>query len=250
MSRPLIGVTVSEIRSKRDAQRIAHGEPVQTEMTLGLAYMRAIERAGGLPVALAPLAAGSVEQLLDHLGGLLISGGPDLDPVAYGAEAHPQLGPTDRAVDAFELALCREADARGMPILGICRGAQILNVARRGTLHQHIPDVNDGTIEHRQLESGDRWTQEVRVAPGSALEQVVGNGPLQVNSFHHQAIDRLGFGLRPVGWSEDGLIEAVEDADGRLVLGVQWHAETLIERPEHLALFERLVGTATLAPLL
>lgn len=249
MSRPLIGVTVSEIRSKQDAQRIAHGEPTQTEMTLGLAYMRAVERAGGLPVALAPLDPDSVEPLLDHLGGLLLTGGPDLDPSAYGAEAHPEIGPTDAAVDAFELALCRQADARGLPILGICRGAQVLNVARGGTLHQHVPRLGDGALQHRQLESGDRTTHTVSVSADSALAQIVGAGPVQVNSFHHQAIDRLGLALGPVAWAEDDLVEAIEDLDGRFVLGVQWHAETLIDRREHLALFERLVEVAALPAL-
>jgi putative glutamine amidotransferase len=239
MSRPLIGVTVSEIRSKRDAQRIAHGEPTQTEMTLGLAYMRAVERAGGLPVALA----------LDHLGGLLLTGGPDLDPGAYSANAHPELGPTDSAVDAFELALCRQADARGLPILGICRGAQVLNVARGGTLHQHVPELGDGMLKHRQLEPGDRTTHTVDVSADSALAQITGAGAVQVNSFHHQAVDRLGLALGPVAWAEDGLVEAIEDLDGRFVLGVQWHAETLIERSEHVALFERLVELAALPAL-
>jgi putative glutamine amidotransferase len=249
MSRPLIGVTVSEIRSKRDAQRIPQGEPTQTEMTLGLAYMRAVERAGGLPVALAPLDPDSVEPLLDHLGGLLLTGGPDIDPSAYGADAHPELGPTDSAVDAFELALCRQADARGLPILGICRGAQVLNVARGGTLHQHVPELGDGALQHRQLEPGDRTTHTVDVSLDSALAQITGAGAVQVNSFHHQAVDRLGVALGPVAWAEDGLVEAIEDLDGCFVLGVQWHAETLIERSEHLALFERLVELAALPAL-
>lgn len=247
MSKPLIGVTVSEIRSKERAQSVAHGEPTQTEMTLGLDYMRAVERAGGLPVALAPLADSSVEHLLEHLGGLLITGGPDLDPAGYGAAAHPELGPTDSQVDAFELALCRRADAQGMPILGICRGAQVLNVVRGGTLHQHIPDLNGGALEHRQREPGYQSTHAVQVAPDSSLAQTTGGGPVEVNSFHHQTVDRLGLGLRACAWSADGLIEAIEDVDGRFVIGVQWHAETLLEHPEQLALFERLVEMASLA---
>ncbi|MHB8243082.1 MAG: gamma-glutamyl-gamma-aminobutyrate hydrolase family protein [Solirubrobacteraceae bacterium] len=245
----MIGVTVSEIRAKEEAQRVPHGEPTQTEMTLGLAYMRAVERAGGLPVALAPLGTDSVEQLLDHLAGLLITGGPDLDPSCYGAERHSELGPTDSGVDAFEIALCKHGDARAMPMLGICRGAQVLNVSRQGTLHQHVPDVYGTVLQHRQSEPGDQSTHEVRLASDSRLAEIVGAGPLPVNSFHHQAIERLGTGLRPVAWSQDELIEAVEDVDGRYVLGVQWHAETLVERPEQLALFERLVEAASLAAL-
>jgi len=245
----MIGVTVSEIRAKEDAQRVRHGEPTQTEMTLGLSYMRAIERAGGLPVALPPLTSENVDPLLDRLSGLLLTGGPDLDPACYGAEPHPELGPIDHDVDVFEIALCRRADRRGIPILGICRGAQVLNVARQGSLIQHLPDTISATIEHRQPEPGDRTTHEVRVAPDSGLAQTTGGGPVQVNSFHHQAIDRLGVGLRPVAWAQDGVIEAVETVEGQeghFVLGVQWHAETLIDEAEQLALFERLVQAAAL----
>jgi putative glutamine amidotransferase len=248
MKKPIIGVTVSEIRAKEDAQRVRHGEPTQTEMTLGLSYMRAVERAGGLPVALPPLRDENVGPLLEQLSGLLLTGGPDIDPACYGAERHPELGPIDHDVDVFEIELCRQADRRGLPILGICRGAQVLNVAREGTLIQHLPD-RGGSIEHRQSEPGDRTTHEVQVAPDSGLAQTTGGGPVRVNSFHHQAIDRLGAGLRPVAWAADGVVEAVEDparADGQLVLGVQWHAETLTKEAEQLALFERLVQAAEL----
>jgi len=250
MGKPIIGVTVSEIRAKEDAQRVRHGEPTQTEMTLGLAYMRAIERAGGLPVALPPLKNENVDPLLDQLSGLLLTGGPDLDPACYGAEPHPELGPIDHDVDVFEVALCRQADRRGMPILGICRGAQVLNVARQGSLIQHLPEIlSSGAIEHRQVEPGDRTTHVVQVAPDSGLAQTTGGGPVDVNSFHHQAIDRLGLGLRAVAWAQDGVIEAIEadeEQGGHFVLGVQWHAETLIEEAEQLALFERLVAAAEL----
>jgi putative glutamine amidotransferase len=245
-NKPMIGVTVSEIRAKEDAQRVRHGEPTQTEMTLGLSYMRAVERAGGLPVALPPLRDENVGPLLGQLSGLLLTGGPDIDPACYGAEAHPELGPIDHDVDVFEIELCRQADRRGLPILGICRGAQVLNVAREGTLIQHLPEIANGTLEHRQTEPGDRTTHVVQVAPDSGLAQTTGGGPVQVNSFHHQAIDRLGAGLRPVAWAEDGVVEAVEDPDNgeQLVLGVQWHAETLTAEAEQLALFERLVQAA------
>ena len=249
MSRPVIGVTVSEIRQKEHVQNVLHGEPTHTEMTLGLSYMRAVEMAGGLPVALPPLNTESVDALLDHLSGLLLTGGPDLDPSTYGAAPHPELGPIDPVVDAFELALCRDAYRRRMPILGICRGAQLLNVARQGTLHQHLPEFTDGSIEHRQKQPGTQTSHEVRVAPDSSLAQTTGGGPVKVNSFHHQAIDRIGLDLRAVAWSRDGLIEAIEDQDrrhqdGRFVLGVQWHAETLIADAEQLSLFKRLVDAA------
>jgi putative glutamine amidotransferase len=248
MSRPLIGVTVSEIRSKEDAQRVRHGEPNQTEMTLGLAYMRAVELAGGLPVALPPLGQETAEELLEHLAGLLLTGGPDLHPSCYHAEPHIQLGPTDISVDAFELALCSHADRLRMPILGICRGAQVINVARGGTLHQHLPNFTDGSIQHRQMEPGDLTTHEVQVAPDSGLAQTTGGGPVKVNSFHHQAVQDLGLDLRAVAWAGDGVIEGIEDPDARFLLGVQWHAETLVQEAEQLALFERLVDAARLTP--
>jgi putative glutamine amidotransferase len=248
VSKPLIGVTVSEIRSKEDAQRVRHGEPHQTEMTLGLAYMRAVEQAGGLPVALPPLGQQTADQLLDHLSGLLLTGGPDLHPSCYRAEPDPQLGPTDTAVDAFEIALCSHADKRDLPVLGICRGAQVMNVARGGTLHQHVPDVTDGSINHRQSEPGDRTTHEVLVSPDSGLAQATGGGPVSVNSFHHQSVWQLGLDLRAVAWSSDGLIEGIEDPAARFHLGVQWHAETLVHEAEQLALFERLVQAARLTP--
>jgi len=247
----MIGVTVSEIRHKHDVQNVLHGEPTQTEMTLGLAYLRAVEMAGGLAVALPPFTMENVDSVLDHLDGLLLTGGPDLDPSCYGAEPHPQLGPTDPVVDAFEIELCRTAYRRGMPILGICRGTQVINVARQGTLHQHVPDFIKGVVEHRQALPGHHTTHEVRVAPDSSLAQTTGGGPVMVNSFHHQAIDRLGLDLRPVAWSKDGLIEAVEAKGGQFgkrgqfVVGVQWHAETLVGEAEQLALFEQLIEAAS-----
>ncbi|HEY4895984.1 MAG TPA: gamma-glutamyl-gamma-aminobutyrate hydrolase family protein [Solirubrobacteraceae bacterium] len=244
MTRPLIGVTVSEIRCKQAAQSVRHGEPTQTEMTLGLPYMRAIERAGGIPVAVPPLEGEGIADLLEHVSGVLLTGGPDLDPAFYGCDPHPELGPLDASVDAFEIAMCRHADGQGLPILGVCRGAQVLNVARGGTLHQHLPDLTGGDVEHRQPEPGDRTTHDVLVAPDSRLAQTTGGGPVAVNTFHHQAVERLGEGLRPVAWAPDGIIEAIEGEDGPFALGVQWHAETLIGEAEQLALFALLVDAA------
>ncbi len=136
--RPLIGVTTSELRAYATGTLRRHGEPPLPEMALGMTYLRAIDGAGGMPVVLPPL--GDAEALLERLDGVCLSGGPDLDPDAYGApERHAELGPTEPGLDAFELALARAADERGLPLLGICRGAQTLNVARGGTLHQHLP---------------------------------------------------------------------------------------------------------------
>jgi putative glutamine amidotransferase len=234
--RPLIGVTTSELRAGTAGTLRRHGDPPHPEMALGMTYLRAIEAAGGMPVVLPPL--GDAEAYLERLDGVCLSGGPDLDPAAYGAaERHAELGPTEPDLDAFELALAREALERGTPVLGVCRGAQALNVALGGTLHQHLPG-------HRQTEPATASTHTVHVEAGSLLAQLVGTRPLRVNSFHHQAVDALGRGLRAVAHSADGAIEAIEAAGPQFVLGVQWHAEGLAQQPRHGALFEALVAAA------
>jgi putative glutamine amidotransferase len=240
--RPLIGVTTSEVRSVEKPTE--QGEPPQREMTLGLQYLRAVERAGGLPVVLSPLEPDAIDSLLDHLSGVCLSGGPDLHPNGYDAEAHEMLGPTWPELDAFELELARRADARGVPILGICRGAQALNIARGGSLHQHLPDVTDGSIEHRQQAPARTSTHGVRVQRRSAIGRALRAGTAAVNTFHHQAVDVLGSGLRAVAHAPDGIIEAIEATDRPHFRGVQWHAETLVDRPAHLALFHDLVQAA------
>ncbi len=234
--KPLIGVTTSELRSSGAGTLRRHGEPPHAEMALGMTYLRAIDGAGGIPVVLPPL--GDAVAFLDRLDGICLSGGPDLDPDAYGAvERHAELGPTEPGLDAFELALARAADKRGLPILGVCRGAQALNVSRGGTLHQHIPG-------HRQTEPATATTHTVHVEPGTALAELIGTDILRVNSFHHQAVERLGRGLRAVASAADGTVEAIEAAGPRFLVGVQWHAEGLIAHSRHMALFEALVAAA------
>jgi putative glutamine amidotransferase len=235
--RPLIGVTTSELRASGACTLRRQGEPAHAEMALGMTYLRALERAGAMPVVLPPLGE-DVEALLDRLDGVCLSGGPDLDPDAYGAaERHAELGPTEPSLDAFELALARAADRRGIPLLGICRGAQALNVARGGTLVQHVPG-------HRQAAPGTEVTETIEVVAGSRLARLVGAGPHEVNSFHHQAVDVLGSRLRVSARAADGTVEAIESVDGALFLGVQWHAESLAADPAQLALFEALVQSA------
>jgi putative glutamine amidotransferase len=243
-TRPLIGVTTSEVRLREHTKPLAEADPPQAEMALGMVYMRAVEAAGGLPVVLPPLALEAILPLLDRLSGLCLSGGPDLDPTGYGAVAGPHLGPTEPQLDTFELALARRADARGLPVLGICRGAQALNVARGGTLHQHLADVTDGSIEHRQTLPGRVPTHTVRIEHGSRLAATMGVTETTVNSFHHQAADRLGTGLHAVAWSPDGVVEGLESDGASFLLGVQWHAETLVDRPEHGELFAALVAAS------
>ena len=234
---PLIGITTSEVRRPEISHPLPESEPPQPELALGMPYVRALARSGAIPVVLPPLPLELVPALLQPLAGVCLSGGPDIDPATYGAEPHAELGPVEPDMDAFELAVARHADAGGLPILGICRGAQTLNIARGGTLYQHVPD-------HRQTEPGWAVTHDVAIEPGSLLARAVGAGALRVNSFHHQAVERLGDGLRAVAWAPDGTVEGIEGEDGRFVLGVQWHAEGLVGVPAHLALFETLVREA------
>jgi putative glutamine amidotransferase len=239
--RPLIGVTTSEMRHAESINPTPEGEPpARLEMALGLPYLQGLEAAGALPMVMPPLAEDAIEPLLDRLDGICLSGGPDLDPEGYGATPHPELGPIEPDLDRFELAVARRADARGMPILAICRGTQALNVVRGGALHQHLPEIST-EIAHRQQIPGDQPSHPVRVDPESRLAAVLGGSELDVNSFHHQAIDRLGEGLRVSARAPDGTIEAVEDPDRPFLIGVQWHAETLVHRPYEAALFRKFV---------
>jgi putative glutamine amidotransferase len=241
--RPLIGVTTSEVRPKERVNPVPEGEPLGKEMALGITYLKAIEEAGGLPLVMPPLAEEAIEPLLDRLDGICLSGGPDLDPSLYEAEPHPELGPIEPELDRFELAVAARADAREMPILAICRGTQALNIVRGGALHQHLPDISE-EIGHRQTIASTEASHAVEVDPDSHLAEVMGGDEVEiadVNSFHHQAIDRLGDGLRVSARAPDGTVEAIEDPSRRFLIGVQWHAETLVHREPEAELFRSFV---------
>lgn len=242
--RPLIGVTTSEVRRAETISPTPEGEPPHHEMALGLVYMRAIEAAGGLPMVIPPMQLDAVEPLLDRLSGICLSGGPDLDPETYGQQPDPHLGPTEPDLDRFELAVASAADQRELPLLAICRGTQALNVVRGGTLVQHLPDHDDDGIAHRQRLPGNQPSHPIRIDPGSRLAATIGPGGIAVNSFHHQAIDRLGGALDATAWTSDGTIEAVEDPGRDFLIGVQWHAELMVEREQEQALFRAFVATA------
>jgi len=240
-ARPLIAVTTSELRRPEDVSARPHGEPPKLEMALATLYPEAIERAGGIPVIVPLLRPDAIAALIDRVDGVCLPGGPDVQPSVYGAEPHSELGPTEPRVDAVELALVRAADRRKLPILGICRGMQLLNVARGGTLHQHLPDVAGTGVEHRQPEHGSVTTHRIETASHSRLRATLGGPTIEVNSFHHQAVQTLGKGLVATAWALDGTIEAIENPGDRLVVGVQWHAEGL---GAHDPLFELLIAAA------
>lgn len=243
--RPLIGVTTSEVRVPDHVDPLPQSDRRQTEMALGMKYLDAIEQAGGLPLVMPPLEADAVDPLLDRLDGLCLSGGPDMDPGTYGGRYHPKLGPTEPFLDRFELALAREADARGLPILAICRGQQLLNVARGGTLYQDLPDQRAGDVAHRLPGRDKHGAHEVEIEEGSQLARALGGlTSAHVNSYHHQAVQELGRGVKPVAWAPDGVVEGIELPDRDFALGVQWHAEAIVERPEQLALFREFVAAS------
>jgi len=245
--RAIIGLSTSEMREPTRIYLDPHGDPPQQELALGLTYPEAIRRAGAVPVVIPPLDVDSIEPLLDGLCGLCLSGGPDLHPSIYGAQPHPLLGPTEPHQDSFEVALVRAAEAREMPVLAICRGLQVLNVARGGTLVQDLPSERPSGVTQRQADVGWVATHDVRLQEGSLVADCLGETEIRVNSFHHQAVDRLGSGLRIVGWADDDMVEAIEATDRRFTVAVQWHAESMVRSPEQqrlLSAFARAAGAA------
>lgn len=239
----IIGLSTSEMRTPERVRHDPRSEPAGRELALGLTYPEAIRRAGAVPIVIPPMDEAAIEPLLDGLGGLCLSGGPDLQPSCYGAEPHPALGHTEPPLDVFEIALVRAAEARDMPVLAICRGLQVLNVARGGTLFQDLPSQRPSAIEHRQARSGSTATHDVTLQD-SLTAECLGLRDARVNSFHHQAVDRLGAGLRAVGWAPDGVIEALEATDRSFTIAVQWHAESMVHSPEQARLVEAFTAVA------
>ena len=195
------------------------------------AYVRSIVAAGAIPLILPPaIGAAQAMGALDGIDALLLSGGEDLDPAWYGATASPDLGDVDRERDLFELALFAAARQRGMPILGICRGIQLINIALGGTLWQHLPGEFPSAVEHDRSDARSTRTHKVSLESGSRASEALGRTAMAVNSFHHQGIRDLAPPLRASGWAEDGLIEAVEGVPGEpWLLAVQWHPEEMYD---------------------
>ncbi|HEU4449517.1 MAG TPA: gamma-glutamyl-gamma-aminobutyrate hydrolase family protein [Gaiellaceae bacterium] len=227
--RPLVGITAY-------AEEARWGVWEAPAALIPLSYVREVERAGGRALLVPPSDVG-LEETLDALDGLLLSGGADLDPETYGAEPHPATNGVRPERDRAELALLEGALARDMPVLAVCRGSQVLNVALGGDLVQHLPEVV-GHERHKHT-PGVFADHDVSVVPGSRLHGLVGDHA-PVKSHHHQGYGRLGEGLREAARAEDGTVEAIEDPRRRFALGVLWHPE----EGGDAALFEALVAEA------
>ncbi|MEA2381830.1 MAG: putative glutamine amidotransferase [Solirubrobacteraceae bacterium] len=221
MARPVIGICTA-------VERARWGVWDQDAFLLARSYVRAIQSAGGLVVMIPPDAELNDEPdaVLDLLDGLILAGGADIDPSAYDAEAHPETKGTVPERDDFEIALARRAMDRDIPLLGICRGMQLMNVARGGTLEQHLPDSHGHHDHRRALGSFDDADHDVRLAEGSLAHRAAGETVHATKSHHHQGIGDIAEGFEVTGWAVmDELPEALEDPALRFALGVQWHPE-------------------------
>lgn len=208
-------------------------------------YLDAVKRAGGRPALISGPDTDPAEAVLEPFDGLLVVGGGDVDPSKYGAKAHPKIYGTDPQRDEFEFGLVRAAIEADAPVLAICRGIQVLNVALGGTLVQHLPDA-PGLISHGRPNEPQPWVEhELKVSESSRVAQACGRVAFTARAAHHQAVDGVGEGLSAAAWTEDGVVEAVE-GDRGWVVGVQWHPErTAHEDETQQALFDAFVGEAS-----
>jgi putative glutamine amidotransferase len=227
--RPIIGISA-------DVQLTTFGAWTEESALVPTDYTRAVERAGGRPLVVPPSDDG-LEETLDVLDGLVLSGGSDLDPGTYGHEPHPETKGVVEERDRAELALLHAALERDMPVLAVCRGSQILNVGLGGDLVQHLPEVV-GHDDHKHT-PGEYADHDVALDPGTRLGSLLGNHA-PVKSHHHQGFGKLGSGLREAAHADDGTVEALEDPSRRFALGVLWHPEA----GEDMRLFEEFVEEA------
>lgn len=238
MRTPVIGLTVN---------RLSYGNRRSLYHALSEAYINAVVNAGGIPL-LIPLGLPEKDWglLCDHLDGILLTGGSDIDPARFNGRNHPSVYDIDSDRDALEIALVQRAAAIQMPFLGICRGVQAINVALGGTLYTHIPDQLSGAVRHDWYPNIPRnhRAHEVTLEPTSRLAGILGATHLQVNSLHHQGLEQLGQGLIAVGRAPDGLVEAVELSGHAFGIGVQWHPEWLQDDPAMRSLIRAFIEAA------
>lgn len=228
--KPIIGITMDVSKDKQHV--------------LNNMYIKAIQGAGGLPILIPTGMEEDQSQLIDMLDGLLLTGGADINPLLFGEEPHHRLGEVTPSRDAMEITLVQKMLELDKPILGICRGEQVLNVASGGNLYQDIHAQNEQTIlQHVQKAPRGHLTHYVQVEKGSLLESIVENTELVVNSYHHQAVNDVPEPLQIVGVASDGIIEAIESKEHRFVVGVQWHPEELVALNDTAScrLFEKFV---------
>jgi putative glutamine amidotransferase len=239
---PRIGITTGIVTTTTN-------DEVRTTYTVPSDYIRSVSTAGGLPILLPPERP-HVDAFLDLVDGLVLIGGADIDPARYGDEPHPATAGVNADLDIFEITLLNRAWDRDIPTLCICRGIQVLNVARGGTLIQDLPDQAPSPIGHQQRVLGKKRGaigHSVQLADGiNPLREIMGGETVEVNTFHHQAIRDVAPGLDVLATAPDGIVEAVHDQSRTFLLGVQWHPEGMAaERAEELALFQELIAKAS-----
>ncbi len=232
MTRPRIGITVDHITGK-------------PHYTLPFTYAEAVDLAGGLPVMIPyRVDPARIPQYLDQLDGVLLSGGDDLDPAAWGEARHPNAKQIDPCRQSWEMNLLTHVEQRRMPVFGICLGVQLMNVHRGGSLHQFLPDrQTPDALEHRLC---DDWSRRhaVELTPDTHVSRATGKLTLSVNTSHKQAINRVGRDLVVTAVSPDGVVEGIEDPSLPCFFGVQWHPERQCDEADQLALFQHLVDHA------
>ncbi len=236
MSRPIVGITCDYDLEKGTSQ-------------LHSGYYEGVLKAGGLPFLIPNMDKESISDVLDNIDGLLLTGGQDVEPAYFGESPHPKLGFVNPIRDELEIYLCKEAIKKDIPILGICRGVQIINIAMGGTIYQDLDSQWDRGMLLKHSQSAPRWygTHEVGLVESSILKKLIGTEKFRVNSFHHQAIKEIAPCFRETAQSEDGVIEGIESITNTFAVGVQWHPERMWDTDKRmLGLFMGLVNAAKL----
>ncbi|HEX3867295.1 MAG TPA: gamma-glutamyl-gamma-aminobutyrate hydrolase family protein [Gemmatimonadaceae bacterium] len=247
--RPIVGIPTQTLQSLGGVSA-----EIPPSWVMSQRYVVTLTNAGAIPWLIPLIDDDTLRGLYESLDGVFLPGGADIDPVSYGRDPHSLCDKTDRERDRVELALARWALADGKPILGVCRGMQLINVAAGGTLFEDIAEQMPGAIRHDYFPfsapgfSRDYLAHDVNVVAGTRLASTFGAGRLAVNSMHHQGVRDLGSGLEATATAPDGLIEALESRGGQYVVGVQWHPEALTDSEERARrLFREFVETAATA---